>query len=457
MEFLKRILEKLQSFIPPPKELEQEELAFYADQSDIEQKTPPKVARITLWALLAVIIIAIIWSCLARVDKVVVGTGRLVTTGQTVKVSPLINSIIVKFEVEIGQTVKKGQTLVSLDPTFALADKSRLASREASIRLHISRLQCELNEQEFILPEGGNEADGKVQLTLHKGRRDEYASHMQAYEDNIAEIEAAIESLHQQYVEYTKQLEILREVESMYKQLYDKKVESKSGLLSAQYQTSNKQTEVVKIKNDIEERKKNLDKARSERDAFISKWKNDISEELATMRKEYDSISEDLSKANKLHELSSLVAPSNAVVLEFASFSEGSVVREGESIMTLVPLDLPIEAEVLIDPKDIGYVRTGDSCRLKLEAFPFQRHGTLQGTLRTVSDDIVQTEENGYNVPKYKARITINEGKLDNIPQDFRLLPGMSLTSEIKVGTRRVITFFIYPLIRTVDESMREP
>lgn len=110
---------------------------------------------------------------------------------------------------------------------------------------------------------------------------------------------------------------------------------------------------------------------------------------------------------------SSLVAPGNAVVLEFGPFSEGSVVREGEAIMTLVPLDLPIEAEVLIDPKDIGYVRVGDSCRLKLEAFPFQRHGTLQGTLRTVSDDVIQTEEYGQQVPKYKARIAADRQNED--------------------------------------------
>lgn len=457
MEWFKSFLSKLQSIIPSPKELDREELMFYADQSDIEQKAPPKAARVTLWVLAAVIVIVLVWACLAKVDKVVVGGGRLVTTGQTLKVQPLVPSIITRFDVEIGQTVKKGQPLVSLDPTFAQADKSRLEAREKSLAIHIKRLECELTDVEFLVSENSGTADAKVQMALYTGRQEEYASHTDAYNSNIAEIEAAIESLNQQFVEYSKQLKILREVESMYQQLYEKEVESKSGLLSAQYQTSNKQTEVVKIKNDIEEKRKNLDKAKSERDAFVSKWKNDISEELSSLRKEYDSVSEDLSKANKLHELSSLVSPANAVVLEFGAFSEGSVVREGEAIMTLVPLDVPIEAEVLIDPKDIGYVRTGDSCRIKLEAFPFQRHGTLSGIMRTVSDDVIQINENGYNIPKYKARIALDEVDLDNVPDDFRLLPGMSLSAEIKVGTRRVITFFIYPLIRAADESMREP
>ena len=454
MSWLRLILQKMQSIVPPPKDIEPKELAFFADQSDIEHKAPPKVARITLWALLAIILIAIVWSCIAKVDKVVVGNGRLISTGQTVKVQPLIASIITKYEVEIGQTVKKGQPL---DPTFSLADKTRLSAREKALALQLFRLECELSGEKFVLPPDVNSSDAKGQQFLYEGRKEEYASRMQSYNNSIAEIEAAIESLRQQYAEYSKQLSILQEVESMYQQLYEKEVESKSGLLSAQYQTSNKQTEVVKIKNDIEERTKNLDKAKSEREAFVSKWKNDILEELSILRKEYDSINEELSKANKLHELSSLVAPGNAVVLEFGPFSEGSVVREGEAIMTLVPLDLPIEAEVLIDPKDIGYVRVGDSCRLKLEAFPFQRHGTLQGTLRTVSDDVIQTEEYGQQVPKYKARIAIDEVKLDSVPEDFRLLPGMSLSAEIKVGTRRVITFFIYPLIRTADESLREP
>jgi len=456
-QLLKSLLVKLQGIIPAPRDLSVDELSSFSDQSELEELKPPRVARITLWTLLAIIIVAILWSVLAKVDKVIVAPGRLITTGQTVKIQPLEPSIITKFEVEIGQSVEKGQVLVRLDPTFSLADKSRLTARAVNLSLHIHRLECELNDKEFVPLDGSNENDAVIQSALYLGRQDEYASKLLSYDNAIAEIETEIESLNQQYNEYAKQLKILQEVEHMYQQLYDQEVESRSGLLNAQYQTSLKQAEYVKVKSDIEERKKSLDKANSEKAAFISTWKNGISEELATVKKEYDAVNEELSKANKMHELSSLVSPSNAVVLEFGPFSEGSVAREGEAIMTLVPLDVPIEAEVMIDPKDIGYVRAGDSVRVKLDSYPFQRHGTLSGTLRTVSDDVVQTTEKGYTTLKYKARVALDEPNLDNVPEDFRLLPGMSLSSEIKVGTRRVITFFIYPLIRTADESIREP
>ena len=81
------------------------------------------------------------------------------------------------------------------------------------------------------------------------------------------------------------------------------------------------------------------------------------------------------------------MAPADAIVLEVADRSVGSVVKEAEALYTLVPLDSPLEAEVSVEDRDIGRAATGASVRLKLDAWPFQRHGTLDGRLRTVSQE----------------------------------------------------------------------
>ncbi|MGQ0664637.1 MAG: HlyD family efflux transporter periplasmic adaptor subunit, partial [Pseudomonadota bacterium] len=146
------------------------------------------------------------------------------------------------------------------------------------------------------------------------------------------------------------------------------------------------------------------------------------------------------------------------VVLDVAKRSIGSVLREAEPLVTLVRLDTPVEAEVEIEAKDVGYVRAGDQARIKFEAFPFQRHGTLEGTVRSISEDVFAADPEGKRAPIHRARVAYPPGaRLGLVPDGFRLIPGMAVTAEIKVGSRRVISYFLYPVFRTFDEAMREP
>jgi HlyD family secretion protein len=259
----------------------------------------------------------------------------------------------------------------------------------------------------------------------------------------------------EQHEESRRQLVILTRVENIYKQLHEQKIESLVSYLNAQLQKTAKISEITRLKNEIEEKTQSVSRVRAEKNAFISNWNNEILGELTKLKTEYDAIREDLSKAARLHDLTKLVAPEAGVVLELGPFSVGSVATAGAAVMTLVPLHAVIEAEILIDPGEIGYVRAGDACRLKLSTFPFQKHGTLDGELRTISSDSLRAETS--ETPKFKARVRLTGTKLNNVPDDFTLVPGMSLRAEVKVGTRRVISFFIYPLVRTLDEALREP
>jgi len=138
------------------------------------------------------------------------------------------------------------------------------------------------------------------------------------------------------------------------------------------------------------------------------------------------------------------------------------VIQEAETLITLVPLGTTLEAEVEINASDVGYVAVGDKVRVKLDAFPFQRHGLLEGRLRTVSEDAF-VRKPGDPVATdgpanyYRARVQLTTTQLRNVPEQTRLLPGMGVRGEILVGDRRVITYFLYPLIRAFDESLREP
>jgi hemolysin D len=115
-------------------------------------------------------------------------------------------------------------------------------------------------------------------------------------------------------------------------------------------------------------------------------------------------------------------------------------------------------------------VAVGQPVRIKFEAFPFQKYGTGSGTVRVISEDSF-TPESGGDVagralreesahpshPYYRVLVDLTDMRLRNLPEGFEMVPGMTLTAEMKVGSRRVISYFLYPLLRGLDESIREP
>jgi HlyD family secretion protein len=177
-----------------------------------------------------------------------------------------------------------------------------------------------------------------------------------------------------------------------------------------------------------------------------------------------DTQTEQLRKADRRHKLVTLVAPTDSVVLDIAKLSQGSVIREAETLFTLVQLDTELESEVQIDSIDTGYVKVGDTARLKLDAYPFQKHGFLTGQIKTISEDAFRRDNLGNpsllaqgTDAFYLSRITFGNAKLKNMPPQAKLLPGMTLTAEIVVGKRSVMSYLLWPLGKAVDESIGEP
>jgi hemolysin D len=141
------------------------------------------------------------------------------------------------------------------------------------------------------------------------------------------------------------------------------------------------------------------------------------------------------------------------------------VAKQAEALFTLVPAGSPLEAEVMIHPRDIGHVAAGQPARIKLDAFPFQKHGTVSGHVRTVSRDAFPSDGEGRGNPGqgqpptlfYRARISLDDTGLRALPDGAGLIPGMAVQGEVRVGQKRVIAYFLYPLMQVADEGIREP
>jgi len=194
---------------------------------------------------------------------------------------------------------------------------------------------------------------------------------------------------------------------------------------------------------------------------FIEDFRKQASQDLVETVAKRNGAAEDLKKAELRRKLIVLTAPADAIVLEVANRTVGSVAREAETLFVLVPRNVPLQAEVDVEGRDIGQVEVGQPVRIKYEAYPFQKFGTGSGTVRVVSHDAFAPDAKNepahrIQAPYYRVLVDVADTKLRRQPEHMQLLPGMAVTAELKVGSRRVISYFLYPLLRGLDESIRE-
>jgi HlyD family secretion protein len=433
-------------------------IEFQSDASKIDERRPPWAARATLYVLVAVIIIAGIWASVAKVDRIVVAPGKLLTTASTIVAQPLETSVVRSLNARVGDIVRKGDTLATLDPTFSEADAGQLRVKIKSLGAQIERLESELGDRPYEPKMLDDEA--RLQSTIWTRRTEQNKAKLASYNQQIRHVEAEMATKNADRAALEVRHAVAKELESMRAFLMQREIGSKVNYLDAKGQRLQVEREMQLATNNVAELEEELERFWAEKAAYLAEFRQKAAEELVQARRDHDAAVKQLEKAVRRNDVTVLTAPEDAIVLDVAQRSVGSVMKEAEPLYTLVPLDSPLEAEVSVEGLDVGQVETGAEARLKLEAWPFQKHGTLSGKVRTVSDDTFTPDpkkDAQQQRPYYKARVEVTATDLRNVPRSFRLIPGMAVTAEIKAGERTILSYFLYPLLRGLDESIREP
>lgn len=430
---------------------------FLPDADEIERSPLPAAASFTVQALFAALVAFALWASLSHVDRVVIARGHLINPLPNIVVQPLETSIIQAIHVTPGQVVKKGDLLATLDPTFAKADEAQLRTRLRSLENQAADLQAELSGG--APGQSGLDPDSRLQAQLSLERQANYKAQQTRLNETLAKLRASLDTNRSDQAGLAQRVKSLREIESMQEKLVAQQFGARLHLLEAREKRMEVERDLELAQNREHEIRRDMAASEAEKSAFDKGWRQKSMEDLLAATRERDSVSEQLAKADKRHSLVRLVAPADSVVLEIAKLSPGSIVKEAESFFTLVPLNGRMEAEVQIDAVDVGYIKSGDAVRLKVDAFPFQKHGTMDATIGTISQDAFRRDAASGQGPDafYLSRIYYNAGQLKRMSDSARLLPGMTLTAEIVVGKRSVMSYFLWPLTKAMDESIREP
>jgi hemolysin D len=440
---------------------------FQSETSEIIDGPQPIQARVMLHVVAGLFVILLTISMFWRIDRVVSSSasstafGWIVTVDPTIVVQPLDPSIVKTLDIHQGDIVHAGQQLATLDPTFATADVDTLQLQISSLTAQIARAEAEAAQRPFVIPPStapGAAGYAALQMSYYQQRKAQFDAQVQAYNQQIAQLKATVTKYTADAARYSDRDAISKEIEQMRATLAANQVGSRLNLLTATDQKLEIERELDFDHNSLIESQHQLDAAVSTRNAFVQQWFGQISQELVTARNSLDAAQQGLDKAVKHQDLVRIQAQEDAVVLQIAEVSVGSVLQPGNTFIELAPLRSPVEAEIDVSAKEVGFLRAGDHAILKLDAFNYIEHGSVEGTVRSISDGASTTDVNNQAVaPYYKVRIALSSTQLKNVPKDFRLIPGMTLSGDIKVGTRSLFFYLMEGVMRGTGEAMREP
>ncbi|MBE7184200.1 MAG: HlyD family type I secretion periplasmic adaptor subunit [Methylobacterium mesophilicum] len=435
---------------------------FQSDAVELEERLPSRVARTMLYAVTLFIASAILWASFSSLDEVVVAQGKLVTTKPTIVLQPLETSIVRDIRVAPGDVVRRGDRLATLDPTFTDSAADQQNAKFAALDAQIKRIEAELDNRDYnpgVLPT----EEERLQFRQFGQRRAFYVAQLQNFDQQIAGQAATIRTAEEQSKILQARVDTLGQIETVQETLYKREVGSLLNMLSARDTRFGTEAALAQTKGQGTEAFHALAKLKADRQAFIEDFRRAAVDQLVDLRSQRDAVSEEIKRIALRRKMVTLEAPADAVVLELAQRSIGSVVREAEPMITLVPLDVPLEAEVAIRSRDVARIATGEAARVKFDAYPFQKFGTWAGIVRTVSRDAFAADPSkaGQGDPSeasvFRGRVQLADAAVGAPNRKLQLLPGMTVSAEIKVGQRRVISYFLYPIMRGLDESLREP
>jgi hemolysin D len=435
----------------------------------VQERPPSPLPRIVLRGVLILVLLMLLWAMFGRLDVVSVAEGKLVPVSYIKIVQPSEAGIVRDITIKEGQAVTKDQVLIRMDANISEADSKAVQAALQHKSLELRRIEAELSNQPFKRQvKDSNELFNRIyaeyqsnRIALQDDLNAESASLQKAHSDLAATVEV------QHKMEQT--LPSYKAQEAAYNELVK---DGYAGTLMGQ----EKQRDRIDAEQNLraqEYNAKSLQASISQSQKRLNQVQSDYRQKLEAERvatfAEFQRLEQEWAKQSHKNSLLELKAPQAGIVKDLATHTPGTVVSPGTVIMTLVPNNEALQAEVWMKNEDAGFVHAGQEVKVKLSAYPFQKYGMVDGTVLQVSADATDKSASNSNQNNaeqnqsssnaqlsYRTIIQLSKQSLDTEQDKLRLTPGMQVVAEIKLADETVMQYLLSPISKAFREAGRE-
>ena len=395
--------------------------------TEIEDRPTNPLGMLFLWTIIALMVTTVLGLIFLKIDVVVTARGKIVPRGDVKIVQPLETGVVTRIHVKEGDYVQEGAVLLEIDPSVDTAD---LAGKEQNLKysqLSLDRINAVLAERSFNpVNEGQSSEVIRAQQAYFRAQRNA----LNALEEEIASLDRILTMT----LEDEKRQEALVDIGALAENRYLDKVRARM----------------------------NLERERKSKSGQIEQLRERLLAEYSANVQGKNSLQAEVSSLRFKQEKRFIVAPVTGYVHLLPVKTIGGVVTTAQPVAGIVPEDTPLEVHAVIMNKDIGYLREGHRCVVKVDTYDFQKYGTIAGAVEVINPYVVEEQERNNAATQeqetggYPIRVKLLSETLQTKNGDvYKVKPGMSVTAEVNVGKRRVIELFLFPIIRYLDEGLK--
>lgn len=420
-------------------------------------KGPRRAAVLLLLALVATVAAGLVWASQAEIDEVTRGPGKVVPASEVQVAQNLEGGIVAEILVAAGQTVEAGQVLLRIDDTGADASLQELRETAWGLEAAIARLVAEVEDRAPDFPAALVAARPDLverERRLYEARQEELASAIAALgqqadqkRGELAELEAQLASLEKQYALAEEQYRLVKPLEKS-------GAVSKVEILELERSLAEMEGEMARIRAALPAAAAAIAEAESriaeKRAGFRALARADLNDRTVKLA----ALNEQMRGRADRKTRTEVRAPVKGVVKEVKVTSVGAVVKPGDSLVEIVPLDDRLLIEAQIRPADVAFVHVGQPARVRLTAYDYAIYGALEGQVEWISADTFLDEEGGSH---YRVRVRTDETSLRGRQGEaLPILPGMVAEVDILTARRTVLAYLLKPILRARELAFSE-
>tara|TARA_R110000796_G_scaffold389_4_gene1285 strand:+ start:1095 stop:2285 length:1191 start_codon:yes stop_codon:yes gene_type:complete len=388
----------------------------FGAQINLRMRGPSMV----VWLCAASVLIFLLWAAFAWVDEIVRAEGSMISSSRPQIIQNLEGGILAELSVGEGDIVDKGDILARLYGTQFQSSVDDLEDQISAFEIRRLRLEAELAGQ----------YDFEVPAELLQRTPDIVASERALLKARQSDFVSRSDGAKRVLKEATKERDLL---ENMLRK------------------------KIVSLIEVTRARKVHAD-ARIKLDEIITGTELERAQEYSDVLKELATLKQNLKASTDQLNRTVLVSPLRGIVNNLSITTIGGVVRPGEEILQIIPLDEELFVEARVKPKDIAGVRPGQEATVKLSAYDYTIYGTLKGTVKVISADTFKDERSrsADGDPHYKVTLQVDTEHLTQRQASLQFRPGMQASVELHTGSKTVLQYLLKPLYKST-EAFREP
>lgn len=433
------------------RDLRRLEQDFLPPLLEIQDTPPTPHKRMVLWSLLLLLVIALAWSSVARIDVVATASGRFVPDGRLKVVQPAQPGVVRAILVEAGQLVHAGDTLLELDAEPLVASREAVEQHLGLNEFKQRRLAGQLAGRAPDRDEATVSGADITQRGIWRAELDAHRSQLRNAAAAVREAQADLAAAEELLPRQQHALAIAEEQAANARVLADLGALARNDYLQSERDRLAQEAELATRREKVVMLRARLVAAREALAQLDAQRRLRLLDQMEAAEQQRIALAE--SRVRVAHHLAAqrLHSPVDGTVQAVNVTSIGAVVVPQQEVVTIVPRDAPLLVEIRVLNQDAGFVEAGQAVEIKVDAFPFVQYGVLPGRIAWISPDAEVDERLG---SYYRARVEVERPTLDLDGRKMTVRAGMTVTVDVRTGERRVIEFFLSPLLKNLRESL---